>query len=75
MVDVPKICETCIHNQVCNKKDNFNSAVQYFKNWEISSFAQDVIATVRCAHYCDIPKEVLFRNIHLDPYENYPPEE
>lgn len=55
MINIPKSCDSCIHTQVCSKKDIFQGTVNDFKTWSGGSSSQDVIVEVRCAYYGNIP--------------------
>lgn len=55
MINIPKSCDSCIHTQVCSKKDIFQGAVKDFKTWSGGSNSKDVIVEVRCAYYGNVP--------------------
>lgn len=58
MINIPKSCDSCIHTQVCSKKDIFQGAINDFKAWSGGSNSQDVIVEVRCAYYGNVPASV-----------------
>ena len=58
MINIPKSCESCIHTQVCSKKDIFQGTVNDFKAWSGGSSSRDVIIEVRCAYYGNVPTSV-----------------
>lgn len=58
MVNVPKKCDSCIHTQVCSKKDIFQNTINDFKEWSSGCNSQDIIVEVRCVYYGNVPTSV-----------------
>lgn len=58
MINIPKSCDSCIHTQVCSKKDIFQGAINNFKAWSGGSSSKDVIVEVRCVYYGNVPTSV-----------------
>ena len=58
MINIPKSCDSCIHTQVCSKKDVFQGTVNDFKAWSGGSSSQAVIVEVRCVYYGNVPTSI-----------------
>ena len=54
--EIKILCENCMHEQVCSKKNNCLEVLKDFQNYKNSANINDVLVTIKCNYYMQKPK-------------------
>lgn len=57
--EIKTLCENCMHEQVCGKKNNCLEILKDFQNYKSSVNTNDVVVTIKCNYYMQKPTRAL----------------
>ena len=57
--EIKTLCENCMHEQVCSKKNNCLEILKDFQNYKNSININDVLVTIKCNYYMQKPTHTL----------------
>lgn len=57
--EIKTLCENCMHEQVCSKKNNCLEILKDFQNYKNGIDINDVLVTIKCKYYMQRPTHTL----------------
>lgn len=57
--EIKTLCENCMHEQVCSKKNNCLEVLKDFQNYKNSVNMNDVLVTIKCNYYMQKPTSAI----------------
>ena len=58
-IEIKTLCDNCIHDELCRKKNNYSEVLKNFQNYKSSINMNDVLVTIKCNYYMQKPTSTI----------------